>query len=327
MILNKGVRHGATLLAGIVAGLLSTSISVAAERLHLLIPVGPGGGLDSTARAVGEALRGEGVRSPVSYENMTGGGGGRAMAHFIETADRQQDTLLINSTPLIIRSLQGLFPHDHHDLVPIAGLVGEYGAFVVRTDSELTTWAQLIAALQANPRAINIGGGSVRGSLDHLILALALEKSGIEPRAVRYLPYDAGGKAMLALLGGEVEVLSTGIGEAIGYAQSGDVRVLGITGPERLAQLPHTPTLTELGTPLVFANWRGLFAAPGTSGDQALLLQQQVRQGLESPAWQDAMDRYGWTPLTLMGDAFTGYLNEQAAVLENTLRALGFIRR
>ena len=82
--------------------------------------------IEDTAICLGEALRSEGVRSPVSYENMTGGGGGRAMAHFIETADRQQDTLLINSTPLIIRSLQGLFPHDHQDLVPIAGLVGEY---------------------------------------------------------------------------------------------------------------------------------------------------------------------------------------------------------
>ena len=321
-----GTRQFAGLLC-LLAATLSAGGAIAAERLHLLIPAGPGGGLDSTARAIGEALRSADIRSPVSYENMTGDGGGRAMAHFVETAERQQSTLLINSTPLIIRSLQGLFPHDHHDLVPIAGLVGEYGAFVVRADSELESWAQLVTALEANPRAMNVGGGSVRGSLDHLILALALEKSGIEPRSVRYLPYDAGGKAMLALLGGEVEVLSTGIGEAIGYAQSGDVRVLGVTGPERLPQLPDTPTLSELGTPLVFANWRGLFAAPGTSEDRARLLQQQIGQALASPAWQSAIDRYGWTPLELMGPAFTQYLDEQAGVLEATLNALGFIRR
>jgi putative tricarboxylic transport membrane protein len=321
-----GIRQFAGLLC-LLAATLSAGGPIAAERLHLLIPAGPGGGLDSTARAIGEALRSAGIRSPVSYENMTGGGGGRAMAHFVETAERQQSTLLINSTPLIIRSLQGLFPHDHHDLMPIAGLVGEYGAFVVRADSEVDSWTQLIAALKANPRALNVGGGSVRGSLDHLILALALEKAGIEPRSVRYLPYDAGGKAMLALLGGEVEVLSTGIGEAIGYAQSGDVRILGITGPNRLPQLPDTPTLSELGTPLVFANWRGVFAAPGTSEDRARLLQQQISQALASPAWQSAIERYGWTPFELMGTAFTQYLDEQATVLEETLNALGFIRR
>ncbi len=307
--------------------LLSATSAGAAERLHLLIPAGPGGGLDSTARAIGEALRSENLRAPVSFENMTGGGGGRAMAHFIETADRQQNTLLINSTPLIIRSLQGLFPHDHHDLVPIAGLVGEYGAFVVRSDSALGSWPEFVAALQANPRAIHVGGGSVRGSLDHLILALALEQSGIEPRAVRYLPYDAGGKAMLALLGGEIEVLSTGIGEAISYAQSGDVRILGITAQERLPQLPEVPTISELGTPVVFANWRGVFAAPGTSPEQAELLQAQISQALASAAWQEATTRYGWTSLALMGDAFSRYLDEQAAVLETTLEGLGFIRR
>ena len=132
---------------------------------------------------------------------------------------------------------------------------------------------------------------------------------------------------MLALLGGEIELLSTGIGEAISYAQSGDVRILGITGPERLVQLPDTPTLSEMGTPLVFANWRGLFAAPGTGSDQVQSLQQQIRQGLDSPAWQSAMTRYGWTPLVLMGDAFTQYLDEQATLLESTLQGLGFIRR
>ena len=124
----------------------------------------------------------------------------------------------------------------------------------------------------------------------------------------------------LALLGGEIELLSTGIGEAISYAQSGDVRILGITGPERLVQLPDTPTLSEMGTPLVFANWRGLFAAPGTGSDQVQSLQQQIRQGLDSPAWQSAMTRYGWTPLVLMGDAFTQYLDEQATLLESTLQ-------
>ena len=219
---------------------------------------------------------------------MTGGGGGRAMAHFIETADRQENTLLINSTPLIIRSLQGLFPHDHRDVVPIAGLVAEYGAFVVRADSTIDSWAALITALKADTRSMNIGGGSVRGSLDHIVLALALEAAGLDPKRVRYLPYDAGGKAMLALLGGEIAVLSTGIGEAVGYARSGDVRILAITAPERLPQLPEVPTLTELGAPLVFANWRGLFAAPGTSAAQTARLQDEIGTSAHHPGVADS---------------------------------------
>ncbi len=311
----------------VIGGAAVAAGSQAAERLHLLIPAGPGGGLDSTARAIGESLRTAGIRTPLSYENMTGGGGGRAMAHFVETADRQSHTLLINSTPLIIRSLQGLFPHDHHDVIPIAGLVGEYGAFVVRADSGIDSWPTLVQRLRENPGSVNIGGGSVRGSLDHIVLALALAEAGIEPRSVRYLPYDAGGKAMLALLGGEVEVLSTGIGETVGYVRSGDVRVLAISAPERSSQLPDVPTLTEAGTPLVFANWRGLFAAPGTSAEAAAALQAEIGRALSTPVWQEALVRYGWTPLGLMGDSFATYLDDQADRLEQALDELGFIRR
>lgn len=322
-----GVRHLLATAALALVTVFGATGASAAERLHLLIPAGPGGGLDSTARAIGEALREASARSPVSYENMTGGGGGRAMAHFVETAERQSDSLLINSTPLIIRSLQGLFPHDHHDVIPIAGLVGEYGAFVVRADSALGDWSALIEMLKSRPGSINIGGGSVRGSLDHIVLVLALEAAGIEPRSVRYLPYDAGGKAMLALLGGEIDVLSTGIGETVSYARSGEVRVLGISAPDRLSLLPEVPTLTEVGTPLVFANWRGLFAAPGTAPEQAAALQKEIRAALETEAWRASMARFGWTPLGLMGDEFTAYLDKQAARLEKTLEALGFIRR
>ena len=308
--------------------LLGFSVSaVAADRLHLLIPAGPGGGLDSTARALGEALMSADARSPVSYENMTGGGGGRAMAYFVETADRHSRTLLVNSTPLIIRSLQGLFPHDHHDVIPIAGLVGDYGAFVVRADSEIASWPALLAMLRDRPGAVNVGGGSVRGSLDHIVLALALEAAGIEPRRVRYLPYDAGGKAMLALLGGEIDVLSTGVGETLGYALAGEVRVLGITAPQRLERLPDTPTLSGMGTPLVFANWRGVFAAPGTPPATVAALQADVARALQTDAWRQAVERYGWTPLELPGEAFGAYLDTQAARLRAILTELGFIRR
>lgn len=299
--------------------------SFGAERLHLLIPAGPGGGLDSTARAIGSALQAADLRAPVSYENMTGGGGGRAMAHFVETAERQRQTLLINSTPLIVRSLQGLFPHNHRDVVPIAGLVGEYGAFVVRADSSITSWEALIAQLNAQPGSLNVGGGSVRGSLDHIVLALAVQSAGINPRHVRYLPYDAGAKAMLALLGGEIDVLSTGVGETLGFVDAGEVRVLATTSPERLAQLPGSPTLSELGTNLVFANWRGLFAAPGTESATVDRLQAEVLAATQTPAWADALARYGWSPLNLMGDDFARYLDAQESQLRTSLTDLGFI--
>ncbi|MEO0680819.1 MAG: tripartite tricarboxylate transporter substrate binding protein, partial [Pseudomonadota bacterium] len=90
------------------------------DKLHFLIPGGAGGGWDGTARGTGEALTGAGIVGSATYENMSGGGGGKAIAHLIETADKQHGTLMVNSTPIVIRSLQGVFPQNFRDLTLVA---------------------------------------------------------------------------------------------------------------------------------------------------------------------------------------------------------------
>ena len=317
-------KIGTACLLALYSALTPLSLS-AEEPLHILIPAGPGGGLDSTARALGRALQDSGARSPVSFENMIGGGGGRALAHFVEAADRQQNTLLINSTPLLVRSLQGLFPQSFRDTVPLAGLIGEYSVFAVRTDSAITDWSTLIETLQSTPGRITLGGGSVRGSMDHIAIALAARAAGINARALRYLPYDGGGKAILALLGGEIDVLSTGLGETLGYIASNDVRLLAVTAPVRSLLANDVPTLTELGTPLVFANWRGLFAAPGAPPEDLDGYEASVQQALASPAWTEAVARYGWTEMPLDRSAFLAFLEQQEQELKTALVDLGFV--
>lgn len=95
-------------LAGFVFS--SETSETRVERVHFLIPAGAGGGWDGTARAVGRVLKETAIVDRVSFENLSGGGGGRAIAHFVETAARQSDTLLVSSTPIVIRALQGLIP-------------------------------------------------------------------------------------------------------------------------------------------------------------------------------------------------------------------------
>jgi len=294
--------------------------------VHLLIPAGPGGGLDSTARALGKAMADEGLAGRVSFENMTGGGGGRAMSHFIQSAPRQRDTLLVNSAPLVVRSLQGLFPHSWRDLEPIAGLIAEWSVVAVRADSPLADFASVAEHLREDPRRYTIGGGSVRGSFDHIAAALMLEEVGVPARAARYLPYDGGGKAMLALLGGEVDVLSTGLGEVLGYVASGDVRVLAISASERTHVLPDVPTLTELGYPVVIGNWRGVFAAPGTPPERISAFIELVSRAVASDSWAESLQRYGWRSQVVLGEDFAAHLARQERQLESIMNELGFIR-
>lgn len=301
------------------------TMNALAEQLHFVIPVAPGGGMDGTSRAVGRTLRSIGLVDNVSFENIAGAGGGRGLSAFVENQRRYRGALLVNSTPLIVRSLQKLFPLGFRELTPIVGLIADYGIFVVRKDDTRENWQEILNELATNPRANTFGGGSVRGSLDHIVLGLALDAASIDSRKVRYVPYDGGGKAMLALLGGEIDVLSTGLGETLSFIQSGSVRVLAITAPVRADAAPNVPTLTELGYPVKFANWRGLFAPRDIPNNVRIRHIERFRTLTKSLAWKSVLNTQGWQGLNLFGEDFSGYLEDQEALLESTMTKLGFL--
>ena len=213
----------------------------AVDSIHFLIPGGAGGGWDGTARGTGEALTKAGIVGTASYENMSGGGGGKAIGYLIENADSNHGTLMVNSTPIVIRSLTGVFPHNFRDLTLVAGTIGDYAAHWLCTKTaRLTTWTDLLAAYDADPSKTAVGGGSVPGGMDHLVAAMVMEAAGKDALGVKYIPYDAGGKAMAALLSGEIAALSTGFSEAVDLSNAGEVKIIGVTSDERVA--PQRPT-------------------------------------------------------------------------------------
>jgi putative tricarboxylic transport membrane protein len=296
------------------ASLLACSLSAASahanplrsgqllEEVHFLIPAGPGGGWDGTARGIGEALRRSGLVQKVSYENLSGGGGGRAIARLIETADRQQNTLLISSTPMVVRSLQGIFPQSFRDLRVIGSVIADYTAILVQADSPHADFSSLAASYKQNPRSVKVAGGSVRGST------------------------DGGGKAMAGLLSGECDALSTGLSEAIEMHRAGKVRILAITAPQRLTELPDVPTLTETGLPLTFANWRGFFAAPGLNEERYQQMINTVEAVVETTEFEEIRSRNGWSRLQLSDQAFFDYLEQQEQEVGELMRQLGYLR-
>lgn len=318
-----------TLMAAVLTTCMTAGVSYQAqamESIHFLIPGGAGGGWDSTARGTGEALSKAGIVDTISYENMSGGGGGKAIAHLIETAEQKQDTLMVNSTPIVIRSLSKVFPQSFRDLTPIAATIGDYGAFVVKKDSKYTDFKQVVADYKANPRSIKIAGGSARGSMDHLVAAMAFKATGGDARQVRYVAYDAGGKAMAGLLSGETQLLSTGFSEALALAEAGEVRILVMTGSERNEAAPDVPTLKELGYDTTFVNWRGFFAAPGTSEAQQAEFIESLEKMYDTPEWETVRSRNGWTEIFKPGPEFVSFLETQEKEVGALMRELGFLK-
>ena len=198
--------------------------------------------------------------------------------------------------------------------------------FAVRHDSEFQRWEDIVAAFRANPRQLKVGGGSGRRSMDGLVAALAFKAAGGDPKAVRYIPYDGGGKALAGLLSGETEILSTGLGEVLEQHKAGQVRILAITAEKRSAAILDVPTLKELGYDATFVNWRGFFGPPGLSDAQVSTYTDVLKKMYETPAWEKVRARNGWEDLFKPGKEFSTFLEGQEKVIGELMGELGFLQ-
>ena len=302
--------------------------SIAMDKIHFVIGGGAGGGWDGTARGTGEALTKSGMLKSASFENMSGGGGGKALAFMINT--QPKNTVLVQSTPLVLRSITrhegyvtGSGVLSYKDVTPIAGVIGDYGAIAVAKDSPYKNFKDVVDAYKKNPSSIKMAGGSVRGSMDHLIGALAFQAAGANPNDVAYIPYDAGGKALAGLLSGETQIISTGLGELMGARDQ--VRIIGITAPSRIADAPDAPTLKEQGYDVQFVNWRGFFGPPNMSNKDKKALSTMLGKVMKTPEWEAVRKRNAWVNIYNSDKDFVKFLDAQTVEMTALMKKLGVI--
>ena len=302
--------------------------SIAMDKIHFVIGGGAGGGWDGTARGTGEALTKSGMLKSASFENMSGGGGGKALAFMINT--QPKNTILVQSTPLVLRSITrhegyvtGSGVLSYKDVTPIAGVIGDYGAIAVAKDSPYKNFKDVVDAYKKNPSSIKMAGGSVRGSMDHLIGALAFQAAGANPNDVAYIPYDAGGKALAGLLSGETQIISTGLGELMGARDQ--VRIIGITAPSRVADAPDAPTLKEQGYDVQFVNWRGFFGPPNMSNKDKKALSKMLGKVMKTPEWEAVRKRNAWVNIYNSDKDFVKFLEKQTVEMTALMKKLGVI--
>ena len=302
--------------------------SIAMDKIHFVIGGGAGGGWDGTARGTGEALTKSGMLKSASFENMSGGGGGKALAFMINT--QPKNTILVQSTPLVLRSITrhegyvtGSGVLSYKDVTPIAGVIGDYGAIAVAKDSPYKNFKDVVDAYKKDPSSIKMAGGSVRGSMDHLIGALAFQAAGANPNDVAYIPYDAGGKALAGLLSGETQIISTGLGELMGARDQ--VRIIGITAPSRVADAPDAPTLKEQGYDVQFVNWRGFFGPPNMSNKDKKALSAMLGKVMKTPEWEAVRKRNAWVNIYNSDKDFVKFLDAQTVEMTALMKKLGVI--
>jgi putative tricarboxylic transport membrane protein len=291
----------------------------AIDNLKVMVPANPGGGWDSTGRALAAAMQSAGSVKSVQIDNKGGAAGTIGLAQFVNSAKGDASAIMIGGMVMVGGIIQNKSSVDLSQVTPLARLTEEYLVVVVPTSSPHKTMKDLVDAFKAKPGSISWGGGSAGGS-DHILAGLIAQASGIEASRVNYVPFKGGGEAVAAIIGGHVAAGISGVSEFAQHIQSGKMRALAVSSPAKQAGIP---SLKEQGIDVVLGNWRGVFGAPGISNAQRDALIKAIEAGVKSKAWEETLKKNDWQNTWLAGDEYKKFLDADTKRISDILAGLG----
>lgn len=311
-----------TLTALAVAGSLP-GVALAGTNLKMMLPANPGGGWDSTGRALGKAMSEGKLVDSVQYENKGGAAGVIGLAQFANSAKGDGNSLMIMGA-VMLGGIIGSKPAVGLDkLTPIARLTSEYNVFVVPAASPLKTMKDVVAQMQKDPGSVKWGGGS-KGSTEHIAASMLASRVGVDPKKVNYVPFRGGGEAVAAILGGNVTIGGSGYSEFAEHIAAGKMRAIGVTSDKRLPGI-NVPTLKEAGYDVVLGNWRGVYAGGEITAAQRAALTDLIIKTTKTKSWQESLAKNAWTPALLTGKAFDDFVDNEFATLRGTMHLAGML--
>ena len=311
-----------SLAALAAAGTLPLSARAAAN-LKMMIPANPGGGWDTTGRALGKALQDAGVASAVTYENKGGAAGAIGLAQFVNAAKGDGNSLMVMGAVMLGGIITGKPPVSVTQATPLARLTSEYNVFVVPAASPLKSMKDVVEQMKKDPGSVKWGGGS-RGSTEHIAAAMLAREVGVDAAKINYVPFRGGGEAVAAILGNNVSVGGSGYSEFQQYIEAGKMRAIAVTSGARLKGI-NIPTMKEQGYNVELGNWRGVYGAPGISAEQRKALVDMIVKATKSKSWAEAMEKNAWTPALLTGKEFEDFVDREFASLRATMVKAGMI--
>ncbi len=311
-----------SLAALAAAGALPVSAQ-SAPAIKMMIPANPGGGWDSTGRALGKAMQDAGAASSVTYDNKGGAAGAIGLAQFANASKGDPNAMMVMGAVMLGGIITGKPPVGLDKVTPLARLTSEYNVFVLPANSPFKTMADVIEQLKKDPGSVKWGGGS-RGSTEHIAAAMIAREVGVDPAKINYVAFRGGGEATAAILGGNVTVGGSGYSEFAEYIAAGKMRAVGVTSATRLKGV-NVPTLKEQGVNVEIGNWRGVYGAPGITAAQRKVLIDALAKTYKHKAWQDSMEKNGWTPAWMAGDDFSNFVDAEFASLRATMVKSGMI--
>jgi tripartite-type tricarboxylate transporter receptor subunit TctC len=292
------------------------------KPITMIVPFPPGGVADTVARPVAEAL-GRELKQQVIVDNKAGAGGATGIGAAARAAPDGYTVLLSLSSISILPEADKILARKPQytldQFVPIARFTADPTVLVVRAEAPWKSFAEFVADAKARPGAYNYGSSGNYGTM-HVPMEMLKAAAGFR---MTHIPYTGAGPAVLALLGGQVDAVSTGPSTVAQQVRAGKLRALAHWGDKPLQSLPDVPSLTQLGYRTTFAQWSALFVPAGTPAPIVAKLREAARKAAADPQVVATIGRAGSPIEYLDAPEFQRYWDADAALMTEAVRKIG----
>ncbi|MBU2957992.1 tripartite tricarboxylate transporter substrate-binding protein [Paracoccus sp. 1_MG-2023] len=297
------------------------------HRPECVAPANPGGGFDLTCRVAQTGLQSH-VTDPVQVTFMPGGIGAVAFNQFNTNRSDDGSAIVAFSTGSLLNIITGKYgAFDENSVRWVATAGADFGAVVVRADSEYQSLKDVMDDLAADPQSVVVGAGGSVGSQDWMKGALLMREAGGTPMQMRYVAFDGGGDAIASLLGGSIEVYTGDVGEMVPYLDSGDMRILATLAPERLdPPFDQIPTAKEQGYDVEWTILRGFYMGGETSDEDYAKWVDAFEAAYATEEFAKVQTERGLLPLNIAGDELSASIQERVKMLREVATEAGLIQ-
>ena len=308
--------------------LLSSAAWVEAQNawptrpITMIVPFPPGGLADLVARPVAEAMSRE-LGQPVIIENKAGAGGGIGMGLAARAKPDGYTVLMALSSLTVIPEADAVLGRAPMfalaDLRPIARFTADPTVLAVRADSPWKTVQEFVEDVKKRPGAINYGSSGTYGTM-HVPMEILSQSAGLK---MTHVPFTGAGPAVVALLGGQIDAVSSGPATVLQQVKAGKLRVLAHWGGGPLGALPDVPSLKDAGYNAEYAQWSGLFIPRDTPEPIAQRLRAAARAAAQDGKVKEVILNAGSPVLFQDSGDFEKYVQADAARMAAVVRRMG----
>ncbi|MFJ3951321.1 tripartite tricarboxylate transporter substrate-binding protein [Streptomyces sp. Je 1-4] len=305
------------------------TVAYPTKGISVLAPGSPGGGWDTRARGMSQALtQCKVIREKATVSNKPGAGGTIGLAEFLKHKGDAHQLVVMDTVTVLGGIAVNKSPVDLKSLTPVAGLTSSPSAVVVPKDSPYKDVKSLLADLRKKPKSIKWTGGSLGGG-DHIQAALLGKSRGVSPDKINYVPTGGGGETVSLLLNGAATVGISTLTELRGQIEAKALKVLAFTEKPKGQEIKgiDAPSLAELGLEAAAVRSVGGVLAPsGLSGAQQQAVVDTVRKMRNSSCWKDVLKRNDWADAWTPGDRFGDLIQHQEGPVNKVLEELGLVK-